>query len=234
MKTDPNGPAHTTMMGVIHDALRRDLKRLHDALTAPKSPTSARRIEIANHAVWMMDFLHEHHHNEDIGLWPFVCARNPEAGRLMGSMEADHQAIEPLVANLRTAAEQCRGDDSPAATTQLVDAIAALSAPLLAHLEREENEALPVVSASITNREWQRIENKHNVRGKSLPRLATEGHWAADGLDPRRYDVLVHLVPAPVRAVILKGFAGRYYAACARRWGPELDCRPSAASDPHS
>jgi hypothetical protein len=48
----------------------------------------------------------------------------------------------------------------------------------------------------------------------------------ADGLDPRRYQILIHLVPAPVRVIVLKGYARRYRAACRRRWGPEVEVGP--------
>jgi hypothetical protein len=39
-----------------------------------------------------------------------------------------------------------------------------------------------------------------------------------DGLDPDRRDVLLHLVPAPARIVIVKGYA--------RRWGPDVNVAP--------
>ncbi len=32
--TDPNAPADTRLMGIIHEALRRDLRRTRQALTA--------------------------------------------------------------------------------------------------------------------------------------------------------------------------------------------------------
>ena len=38
MKTDPNGPADTRIMGIVHSALRRDLTRTTTALTA-RSPS---------------------------------------------------------------------------------------------------------------------------------------------------------------------------------------------------
>jgi hypothetical protein len=47
-----------------------------------------------------------------------------------------------------------------------------------------------------------------------------------DGLDRNRYDHLVHLVPPPVRFILLKGFARRYRDAASRRWGPGVDVGP--------
>jgi hypothetical protein len=138
-------PADTTMMGVVHDALRRDLAH--------------------------------HHQGEDDGLWPLVRARAPEAAELVDRMAADHARVIPAVDEVGAAARRCRADPSEQARADLL-------------------------------------------------RLAAEGHWLMDGLDPQRYDILVHLVPQPVRVLIVKGFARRYRAACARRWGPEVPVAP--------
>ena len=66
MRTNDDGPADTRMMGIVHDALRRDLARVRAALACPVPP--ARRRALAAHVGWMMDFLHEHHEGEDAGL----------------------------------------------------------------------------------------------------------------------------------------------------------------------
>jgi hypothetical protein len=133
-------------------------------------------------------------------------------------MDADHATIAPTIPTVEAAATKYRTD--PLAQDDLVASLAALSAPLLDHLRREEDDAMPVVSASISDRDWRAWDQKYNVRGKSLPRLAAEGHWLMDSLDPQRYQILVHLVPAPLRFVVIKGFAGQYRRACARRWAP--------------
>jgi hypothetical protein len=60
-------PAYTaaTIMGVVHDALRRDLARLQSALGSAPPPDGDRRMAIADHARWLMDFPHHHHQAED-------------------------------------------------------------------------------------------------------------------------------------------------------------------------
>jgi len=72
-------PAYTatTIMGIVHDALRRDFARLQSALGSAQPPDSDRRVAIADHARWMMDFLHHHHQAEDTGLWPLIRQRAP-------------------------------------------------------------------------------------------------------------------------------------------------------------
>lgn len=223
MTTSHDKPADTTMMGVVHDALRRDLARLQAVLSGSPPPGDAQRRALAGHIDWMMDFLHHHHHGEDAGLWPLVRQRNPQAGPLLDRMEADHARIVPAIELLRQAAERYRTHGSDLARTDAAAALSALAEPLLPHLRGEEDEAMPLVSASLTHAEWQAWDQQHNVRGKSLSRLAAEGHWLMDGLDPDRRDVLLHLVPAPARIVILKGYARRYRAACILRWGPGVN-----------
>jgi len=47
-----DGPADTTMMGVVHEALRRDVARLQAALAPPAVPDGTRRHALAGHALW--------------------------------------------------------------------------------------------------------------------------------------------------------------------------------------
>ena len=42
---------------------------------------------------------------------------------------------------------------------------------------------MPVVSASITQAEWQAVEQEYNIKPKSLAQLGMEGHWLLDGID---------------------------------------------------
>jgi hypothetical protein len=97
------GPADTRMMGIVHGALRRDLLRTRAALTGEPFPEGRQRRALGEHVAWMMEFLHAHHAGEDEGLWPLVGARNPAAGALLDSLEAEHQLIAPAAATLTAA-----------------------------------------------------------------------------------------------------------------------------------
>src|SRR6478752_6482229 len=98
-----SSPADTRMMGIVHGALARDLARARRASSTAPYPQGAQRRALGAHVVWLMDFLHGHHTSEDEGLWPAVRAKNPTAGPLLDSLEADHRLIEPAAASLRTA-----------------------------------------------------------------------------------------------------------------------------------
>jgi hemerythrin-like domain-containing protein len=219
VKQDPNRPADTSMMGIVHDALRRDLDRLRNALTMAPPPEGERRQALAEHAAWMLDFLHHHHTGEDTGLYPMVRAANPQAGALLDAMDAEHTAIHPRMDQLAVAVQQWGTTGRDADRVSVVEALDALDAVLRPHLDREETEAMPVVSASITQRQWHQWDQETNIKPKSLTQLGSEGHWMLDGLDRSRRQVLLHEVPAIPRMLLLYGFGPAYRRRAGLRWG---------------
>jgi hemerythrin-like domain-containing protein len=222
MTTSPERPADTRMMGIVHAALRRDLLRARQVLTAEPYPHDRQRQALGAHIVWMMAFLHAHHSSEDLGLWPLVRERNPAAGALLDSLEADHRAIDPAATSLTEAARRYAATATDDARRTLVAALDELTAVLLPHLDREVEEAMPVVSASITHAQWRAIEQRHNIKPKSLPQLAMEGHWVLEDLDPESYRVVVRTVPPLARFVLVHGFARAYRRRARARWQPAV------------
>lgn len=211
-------PADTRMMGIVHGALRRDLLRTREVLTSEPYPERRQRRAIGDHVVWMMEFLHAHHIGEDAGLWPVVRARNPAAGALLDSLEADHQRISPAVGALTSAARAYTATPADGLRTELISALDALSLVLFPHLDREVEEGMPVVSASITQAEWAAYDRKYNIKPKSLAQLGMEGHWVLDGIDAEGYQVVVHVVPPVPRFILLHGFGRAYRRAAMARW----------------
>ena len=103
-----DAPADMRMMGIVHDALRRDLGRAIDVLSTAPSPEAVQRVAVGDHVGWMMDFLDAHHHGEDAGVWPLVRDRNPDATPLLDVMEADHARVAPMVEACHSAASAFR------------------------------------------------------------------------------------------------------------------------------
>lgn len=219
--TNTSGPADTRMMGIVHGALRRDLLRAREALAVVPHPEGRQRRELGVHIVWLMDFLHAHHTSEDDGLWPAVRSKNAAAGPLLASLEADHRQIEPAATALRTAAERYAATIGDGVRTDLLAALDALTAVLFPHLDREVEDAMPIVSSTLTDGEWRAIEQTHNIKPKSLRQLGFEGHWLLDDIDPAGYEVVVHAVPVIPRFILLHGFARAYRRRMAAVWQPE-------------
>jgi len=219
MKTDT--PADTRMMGIVHSALKRDLARARDVLAAEPAPRGRQRVALGKHVSWMLDFLHGHHSGEDAGLWPLVRGRNPDAADLLDSMEADHARIAPAAAAAATAAEQYTATTTDAPRVTLVEALDELLGVLVPHLDREVAEAMPVVAATISDREWKDVEQHHFVKDKSNRELAMEGHWLIEDIDPEGYEVVVHTVPPVLRFVLIHGFGPAYRRQAKARWSAD-------------
>jgi hypothetical protein len=207
------------MMGIAHDALRRDLARTRTAISQKPYPHGRRRVAIADHVKWMMHFLHIHHAGEDEGLWPLLRAKAPEAAPLLDRMEADHAGIAVAVSALEKATATYADSDSDRAREDLLTALTTLEAALLPHLEMEERETMPVAETALTNAEWHDWSQKFYVKPKSFMQLGDEGHWLLDGLDAERHQVVVTQIPAVPRFILLHGFARRYRRRAALRWG---------------
>ena len=178
----------------------------------------------------MMDFLHRHHEGEDAGLWPLVRSLNPSAGELLEQMEDDHARIAPAMETVRTATRGYADDhsaDIPGKAGRIVDV--RCEQVLDPHLEREEEEMMPVVSTTLTRDQWERFNHEHFIKPKTKTELGQEGHWLIDSIDPGGYKVVVGNVPAIPRFILLHAFAGRYARDCAARWGSGVSVKPLAA-----
>lgn len=226
--TNAEAPADTRIMGIVHAALQRDLRRARDVLGAEPAPEGRQRRALGRHVGWLMDFLHGHHTSEDQGLWPLVRERNPATGALLDSLEAEHARIVPAAAAVTAAAREYASTTSDEPRTALLEALDGLADVLFPHLDREVEEAMPVVAASISARDWDGVEQKYNLKPKSLGELGFEGHWLLDGIDPEGYDVVVGKVPAVPRFVLLHGYAGAYRRHARTCWSPVVP-RPRTA-----
>ncbi len=220
MKTH-DGPADTRMMGIVHEALKRDLRRVRQVLDDAPAPRGRQRVALGQHVIWMLDFLHAHHSGEDAGLWPLVRRRNPAATALLDSLEADHARIAPAADVTAARAREYAASTDDTARVALIEALDGLVEVLVPHLDREVAEAMPVVAASITAREWDALEQQYNIKPKTKWQLAMEGHWLVEGIDAEGYDVVVHKVPAVLRFVLLHGFGPVYRRRAEARWTPD-------------
>jgi hemerythrin-like domain-containing protein len=210
-----DGPADTRMMGIVHSALRRDLERSRIVLTAGTVP-DARRRALAEHLVWMMDFLHHHHEGEDSGLYPLVRAKDAKLGAILDSMNSEHEAIVPAMDEVKVAARSWAQD--PTIAPRVLAAIEGLDVVLGPHLKHEEEEMMPLVETVVTQREWHEWDQATNVGPKSNKQLAFEGHWLIDNTTVRDRSTVVHLVPPVPRFFLVNFMGGAYQKRRAALW----------------
>ena len=87
---------------------------------------------------------------------------------------------------------------------------------------------MPLVSATLTHRQWHDWDQSYNIAPKSLSVLAEEGNWLLDGLDEQRRRTVLDQVPLLPRLIVLYFFGPRYRRHATARWGRTLQ----PASDP--
>lgn len=210
-------PADTVMMGVMHDAMRRDFRRLRDALEHDAPPNPRRRTALADHVEFMLGFLDIHHHSEDDKLWPRVRAGSPDLSDLLEAMERDHEGIVERAQALAMAVAPYRESDAEHTRRGLLAALDGLLDVLLPHLDREEFELMPLVSERLTMAEWRAFEREARPRVPKT-RLAEYLNWFFDGLDADRRRRVTRGLPAPLVWGAVVMFGPGYRRRASLRW----------------
>jgi hypothetical protein len=194
-----------TVMHALHDAFRRDLDTLTRAAAAlGDDPDAHERLRIG----WsvLADQLHHHHTVEDDQLWPLVRRSwqgSPDALDVLDAMEEEHELVDPALAAVGAAV----ASGAPPA-----DALDRLHAVVREHLAHEEAEAMPLITAAVTARDWNAFSARQ-ARSLGVRGAAEFFPWLLQGQDPVRTERVLGVLPAPLR------WAHR------RRWQPRWAAR---------
>ncbi|GGI97055.1 hemerythrin domain-containing protein [Streptomyces brasiliensis] len=189
-----------TGMYASHDAFRRDLIRLADAVDDGRAHAVPVRAGWEN----FKRQLHIHHTTEDTGLWPRV--RERAAGRprdlaLLDEMEEEHSRIDPLLAAVDTGL----ADRSP----ELPYLVRALTVTLDDHLKHEEDSALPLIQEVLTDADWAAFTGSLR-RTQGLRGAALFVPWIVDGVPPADRATFLDTLPAPARVLNRLFWEGGY------------------------
>jgi len=168
----------TIMLG-MHDAFRHDL----DEVSRITGRTDG----------WDLfeTLLRVHHTAEDDALWPVLreaLVGRPDELAVVDEMETEHASLEPLLETIDAAL--ARGDSA-------ADERSELATKLHEHMKHEEEEALPLVDATLTEEQWMHFgETAQNMIGANGPRFFP---WVLDGADAGRTQAVLGVLPPPVR-----------------------------------
>ena len=197
------GSVDFTMMYAAHDAFNRDLARMEDALTRERtiSPAFAATWRTFSHQ------LHTHHTAEDAALWPKLRAASEyDEQPILDDMEAEHGALDPLLAAIDTALED--GD-----TDSLDSALINLGDGLSAHMVHEESEALPLLERRLGKAGWDDFGKHIRSQVGGLAGAAEYLPWVLEGADADVQRRILGLLPAPARVVYRRIWQPRYRKA---------------------
>jgi iron-sulfur cluster repair protein YtfE (RIC family) len=192
-----------TMMYVTHDALRRDVGRLLQAVAAGRAESPAVRAGWENFKAQ----LHLHHTVEDDDLWPRLYRAvdgQPEQLAMLQEMEAEHAVLDPMLESVETALTDGDGDASG-----LGDRVVALAGALEAHLHHEETTALPLIQAVLTPKDWKAFGAAMR-KAQGLKGASVYVPWIVDGASTADRQRFFAMLPAPLKAVNRLAFEPRY------------------------
>jgi hypothetical protein len=186
----------THEMVLIHRVLRREFGQL-PRLFRGAAGDRARSKVIGAHAREILSFLHTHHTGEDELLFPLLrerAALNPD---LMDRMDAQHAQVDDAVTAIDAELPAWTAS-ADAAGERMAARIDAMMPTLIEHLAEEEQEILPIASATLTQSEWDAL-GKHGMSAIPLTRrLVILGHITEETEDAERRRFM-KVLPAPAR-----------------------------------
>ncbi len=209
--TTPGVSDDSVMMLVIHDALRRDAGHLARAVEHRDLEDSQRRQAFLTGWDVFKRQLQSHHEGEDRNLWPLVRAYLPardEENALLTEMEREHERIDPLI----TAVDTALRNSDPG---WLAEATVVFRQELLAHLQHEERDALPLIESVLTSRDWKAF-GRAQRKATGFKGAQEFFPYILDQADPDRAAQLTRLLPRPLRVLVHRSWQPRY--AKAARW----------------
>lgn len=183
------GEVDFTFMYAGHDAFNRDLRRLTAIAKA------GRPVDPALRTGWetFKNQLHIHHTVEDTALWPPLRQKlaRPADVAVLDAMEAEHGLIDPLLARVDAAFAAAYGP-------RLGSAAEELALTLMAHMEHEEEQALPLIETHLGPKGWDVFRDAIRKR-QGLKGAAEFLPWLLDGASAELTKRVLAELPAPAR-----------------------------------
>jgi hemerythrin-like domain-containing protein len=177
----------TRDMLAVHRAFRREFADLGDLVAAVPDGDVARASIVGAHVLAMTTMLHSHHASEDEVLWPIMHERAPERSALAAAMEGQHELIDGLISNARSATQRWMMTGAASGASQVCWCMEQMSATVDRHLAQEETDVLPVAAHLFTPKEWSAV-GEHARAGLTSEQLditlgviadsASEEEWA--------------------------------------------------------
>ena len=189
----------TSEMNVVHVVFRREFWQLPGLVRGVEPGDTTRAGVVASHADFMLRWLSGHHSAEDVALWPVLADRVPDhlAALMTEQHQAAHEEIDaacPLLTRWRSTADVVVRES-------LARTLDRLHAVLMAHLDAEEQQMLPVAAEMLSTREWEHfLSVGRSGRISDLPLSIGMLRYETD---PDRFRAMLADMPRPVRTVIL-------------------------------
>jgi len=196
MTTNAIPPADTSDMPAVHKVFRESLASAPQLIVSAVGD-DARRAMIANYYANLNNFLKVHHDGEEELVFPVLSERAPEHRSILDKAAVGHRAVVGLMSAVDDHIEiwQSKGDDG---AQGILDALAALQATLIPHLDEEEADVLPLAAAHMNAAEWGQLP------GHAMGHFQGDKIWLIIGLIRENFtqqqrDMMLDHMPPPAR-----------------------------------
>ncbi|GAA4595962.1 hypothetical protein GCM10023194_66860 [Planotetraspora phitsanulokensis] len=140
-------------------------------------------------------------------------------------MEAEHAAIDQVIEAIDEVLAASEDEDEDG-LDRLGDLTDSLVTGLTGHLRHEEDQALPLIQAAVTQEQWNRFGRIHAQRiGPAVPRILP---WLLDGASDQTVAAMLAQLTEPARQAYQHQWRPAY--AALDRWHQQKERSSPAAS----
>jgi hemerythrin-like domain-containing protein len=190
-------------MVVIHRVFRREFGLLPALIRGVAAGDVVRAKVVADHANWLLRFMHVHHSGEDELLWPVLLERVEVEADLIQRMEEQHLLVAALVPRAEEQLPGWAADPSAQRGAELAATFEEMATVLDEHLGEEESEILPLVETHLSIEEWARL-GQHASASLAPPDLMASLAAILEEADDGERAMFTAILPPPVLTMFVE------------------------------
>lgn len=193
-------------MPLIHRIFRHSLAELSRLVSEVPPEATARARAVADHLAFTLDGLHVHHSSEDELLWPLLHGQAPTATATLARLEEQHATLAARIDQVRGLADAWARQPAAPASVELATLLRELLIDVVAHLDEEESEVVPLIELHITGRQWEAFGQRAFQKFEPRQRPLAMGQLL-EAAAPDEGARMLATLPIPVR--VMWQLAGR-------------------------
>ena len=190
-------------MVVIHRVFRREFGLLPALIRGVAADDLDRAKVVADHATWLLRFVHVHHSGEDELLWPVLLERVEIESDLIRRMEDQHEQVAALVPRAEAQLPGWAAEPSTQRGEELATTFEEMAQVLDEHLGEEESQILPLVETHLSVEEWARL-GQHATASLAPPDLMASLAAILEEADDGERAMFTVVLPPPVLTVFVE------------------------------
>ena len=199
----------THEMVVVHKYFRREFAQGPSWVRRVPAGDTKQAQVVSTHLKKGFELLHHHHEGEDLNLWPLLRLRAADHAALLDDMEAQHRGIDPALELAEAAGASWAASADPEHREAFAAAIEGFCTSLVAHLDQEESDILPLAQEHLSEEEWSMLA-KHAIATTPKADLVKGLGGILEDATPDERAMMLAVIPT-VPKLLYNAFGKRAY-----------------------